>query len=542
MAALFSKAITSTLQSSRNPPPKVSLISPYTFLNRLTFGPNSTSVEEFKKLGLNQWLDWQLRPQFEDDPDCKERMANFLLKIWYPADKEGRWPAVNEKRKFWSLDKSPTELMKIIEPGKNSNYKEQFIPYEEVVFASIIRSIYSQWQVQEVITSFWHNHFSVNAMDGLAKILFPIYDQEVIRPHALGNFRTLLEAVAKSPVMLTYLNNNSSRVGAPNENYAREFFELHTLGVSAYLNNTYSRWKDVPGANNGRPIGYIDHDVRELAKVFTGWTVGNGAPLGDGKNLPRTGEFIYIDAWHDPSPKRVLANELYSNQGPLQDGLRALDLAAYHPATARFISHKLCARLLMDNPPESLVKSAAQVWIAKQHDSHQIAEVIRHIATSAEFANTISTKIKRPIELLASFVRATGQDFTPSDELLFQISFCGQTPYAWPTPEGLPDNNQRWLGASVLLQRWNLISGITENRWGCGVMNPFKLLDLTNKISALTLAKTCLNKIYGAENAPDISKQLMAAAKLAPNDLVSDPAIARRMLAWSAMAPQFQIR
>ena len=222
--------------------------------------------------------------------------------------------------------------------------------------ATLLRAIHSRWQLREVLVDFWHNHFNVNAAgDQAVNVALPAYDR-VIRSHALGNFREFLEAVATSPAMLVYLNNRSSRAGSANENYGRELFELHSLGRDAYLNDLYNRWRDVPGALKGSPAGYIDQDVYEAARAFTGWTIEDGAGLGGGKTLPATGRFTYVEAWHDNYQKRVLATDFDPFQPPLADGRKVLDLIAAHPATARFVCTKLCRRLVSDTPSDARLR------------------------------------------------------------------------------------------------------------------------------------------------------------------------------------------
>ncbi len=180
-----------------------------------------------------------------------------------------------------------------------------------VACATAIRAVHSRWQLREVLVDFWHNHFNVNAVgENLVAVALPTYDGEVIRRHALGNFREMLEAVAKSAAMQIYLNNRSSRGGAANENFARELFELHTLGRPAYLNALYNRWRDVPGALDGRPQGYIDQDVYEASRSFTGWSIEDGVGIGGGRRLPMTGKFTYVENWHDNYQKSILARDL----------------------------------------------------------------------------------------------------------------------------------------------------------------------------------------------------------------------------------------
>ena len=271
---------------------------------------------------------------------------------------------------------------KIVRP--NEEYQR---PYHEVAAATIIRAVHSRAQVYERMVAFWHDHFNVLASDDRrVGCALPAYDRDAIRPHALGNFRELLEATAASPAMLVYLSNANSRAGGDNENYGRELLELHTLGRDAYLNDRYDRWRDVPGAAEGKPAGYIDEDVYEAARAFTGWTVENGQKLDAATELPRTGRFIYLEGWHDGYQKRVLAAELPPYAPPMADGRKVLDLAAFHPATARFLCLKLCRYFVSDNPPQSLVDSAAKVWIDNAKKPDQIAAVVKHIALSKEFA------------------------------------------------------------------------------------------------------------------------------------------------------------
>ena len=160
---------------------------------------------------------------------------------------------------------------------------ERARPRTEVIAATLLRSVYSRYQLKEVISQFWHDHFHVNAFsDERISVALPVYDRDVIRKNCFGNFRVLLEAVATSTAMQFYLSNYSSRAGAANENYARELLELHTFGRENYLNDNFNSWREVPGALKGQPIGYIDQDVYEVARAFTGWTIAE------------TGRFNYV--------------------------------------------------------------------------------------------------------------------------------------------------------------------------------------------------------------------------------------------------------
>lgn len=506
-------------------------------LSRLAFGPDSATREDIRRQGLRGWLEQQLSPD-DDDPLLNRRLADCRLRIKYAESKD--WPAVDELRPLQWLAAPIDKLFALTDPAKPVAHAEKLRPRVEVTAATVLRAIYSRWQLREVLCDFWHNHFNVNALDTTIGIALPAYDRDVIRRQALGNFRALLGRVAQSATMLYYLNNRSSRSGAPNENYARELFELHTLGRDAYLNAFYNRWRDVPGATTGKPAGYIDQDVYEAARAFTGWGVEDGSSLGSGQSLPRTGRFAYVDAWHDNYQKRVLASEFDPYQAAQMDGLKVLDLAAFHPATARHLVKKLCVRLVADQPPASLLASTVKVWIANRDQPDQIGRVVAHIVLSKEFANARAAKIKRPLELVASFVRAIGYDFSPSEGLIGEIDATGQRLFSWPNPTGHPDRNEFWLGANTMRRRWSLIAGLSDNWWGNGVFDPFLPFE-TKEVEAGKFLGYWLERLFG-EARPLLARQLLNAATLTSERMLKNPAQARRLVGWAAMAPDFQLR
>jgi uncharacterized protein (DUF1800 family) len=263
--------------------------------------------------------------------------------------------------------------------------------------------------------------------------------------------------------MQYYLDNASSKASPANENYARELFELHTLGSDNYLNSIYNRWREVPGATNGKPIGYIDEDVYEAARAFTGWSIADGAGTGKGENLPNTGAFYYVDGWHDNYQKRVLGIEFDPNQPPLADGNKVLDLVAFHPATAKHICQKICKRLISDTPPPSIVKGATDVFIKNKDNPNQIRETLRYILTSKEFKLGWGQKVKTPFELTVSILRVTEAEFTPNQSLTGSMNQMGYLHYRWPTPTGHPDRASYWLSSNTLLNRWNLTMNLLTN-------------------------------------------------------------------------------
>jgi uncharacterized protein (DUF1800 family) len=434
-------------------------------LNRLAFGPAPGDVGRLTEMGLGAWVDEQLAPSEDADRDCAARLAAARLHIEYEGgkDEQGRtWKGCKEDRPLRALAAPLAELWKLTRDQNDEHaapvpYEEKVRPLQEVRAATWLRAVYSKWQLREVLVDFWHNHFNVNAGidDERVAITFPVYDREVIRRHCLGNFRQFLEAVATSVPMLLYLNNARSKASPANENYARELFELHTLGAGHYFNHLYNRWRDVPGALEGKPVGYIDQDVYEAARAFTGWTLGDGSETSRGDRLPNTGAFYYYDGWHDPYQKRVLASEFDPNQPAMADGRRVLDLVAAHPATATHVCTKLCRRLVADDPPESVIQKAVEAWGASIERPDQIAHVVRAIVMSEEFRATWGRKLKRPFDAAISFLRATGAEVRPSDDLFDLTERMGQRLFGWPTPAGHPDRGEYWSGTNVMLGRWN---------------------------------------------------------------------------------------
>ncbi len=444
-------------------------------LGRLGTGIAPGEDAAFLRHGYPAWLDQQLNPPEGDDAAAATRLAEATLHIKYNAgdpEKQQAWSAVDEARPLRTLDLPIDQLWPLLDNHKFPG-QERRRAVLEVAAATLIRWTHSAYPLREVMAQFWHDHFNVDAWDQeQVAVALPSYDRDVIRRHALGNFRAFLEAVATSAAMLYYLSNRSSRAGAANENYARELFELHTLGAPAYLNDKYDRWREVPGALDGKPAGYIDQDVYEAARALTGWTVEDGSAIDGRRRLPATGRFAYVEAWHDGYQKRVLATEFDAFQPAQADGRKVLDLVAYHPATARFVCTKLVRRLVSDTPPQAAIDHAVAAWTRSQHEPDQIARTVRAIAESPEFRQSAGQKLRRPLALAAAFARATGIEMTPSEPLINSLSTAGQRLYGFPTPNGPPDTADAFLGTTALRQRWALVLGLAENSWGTGAAQP----------------------------------------------------------------------
>lgn len=427
-------------------------------LNRIAFGPRPGDVAAFEALGstdderLTTYVDQQLAydPDLNADPEYKSRLEAFA-------------PETTEK----TLEQLWADHYR----AEGVEYSVRTQPLREIERLTFLRAVYSKWQLVEVLADFWHNHFNIYAWTAPIQSIWPHYDRDVIRAHMLGNFREMIEAVAKSPEMLYYLDNESNTVDGPNENWARELFELHTLGAENYY-GVISQ-DSVPVDNEGSPLGYVDEDVYEATRCFTGWTVSDR----DTDELGDTGQFIYVEDNHDRFQKRVLngtgnipATNIPAYQAPLKDGMDVLDLVAYHPGTARYICRKLCRRLISDNPPESIVASAAAVFRAQKNAPDQLKQVVRHILLSAEFRTTWGHKIKRPFEVAVSALRATNGDMPfslshgDSNAFMYYFNPMGQQLFRWSTPDGYPDYQSPWQSAMSILMRWRLLGWLVEDR------------------------------------------------------------------------------
>jgi len=372
---------------------------------------------------------------------------------------------------------------------------------DELMQAKVLRAIYSERQLEEVLTDFWFNHFNVFVGKGGDRWLLPSYERDVIRPHVLGRFEDLLVATAKSPAMLFYLDNwlsvgpNSAQaLGIPqhpgpygrfpriprpnqnkrsglNENYGRELLELHTLSV------------------NG---GYSQRDVTEVAKVFTGWTIDQPYRGGEFKFDPRT---------HEPGPKFVLGHKIKpKGEG---EGLQVLHMLATSPQTAHFVSLKLAERFVADDPPPALVDRMAKTFLKKKGDIREVLTVLFH---SPEFwaDDANRAKVKTPLEFVASAVRATGADVTDAMPLARQLNNLGMPLYGAQPPTGYSMKAETWVSSSSLLSRMNFALQLTA-----GKMRGVKLdsVQLTGGGPPLADSAQTLAALENSLLAGDVSKQ-----------------------------------
>ena len=311
----------------------------------------------------------------------------------------------------------------------------------------LLRAVYSNRQLQEVLTDFWFNHFNVYIDKGADRYLVTSYERDAIRPNVLGKFQTMLQATAENPAMLFYLDNwqsvapesQNARRQRPlkaktrglNENYARELLELHTLGVDG---------------------GYTQKDIIEIARCFTGWTI----------KTPYIGaEFAFNERVHDQGEKVVLGVTIPAGGGK-EDGLKVLDIVAHHPSTARFVSRKLAQRFVADNPPEELVTSMAATF---QKTDGDLREVMRTMLNSKAFWSqaAFKSKVKSPFEMAVSALRAMGAEVNYALGVATKVAEFGQPLYGKVEPTGYSNNSEEWVNSGALLARMNFALALAKN-------------------------------------------------------------------------------
>ncbi len=489
-------------------------------LNRLGFGPRAGDVEKVKRQGLDKYIESQLYPERLDDVALEARLAAFPSLKMEIAEINEQYPQPQDIARKLGLRlpgqlnpqaplNEPSDKMDSEEARESERqqreYRQQIFAYyrdnkvkppqfilQELQGQKIVRAVYSERQLQEVMTDFWFNHFNIFWAKGADRMLTTDFEINAIRPHTFGKFKDLLMATAKSSAMMFYLDNFQSMTPNPqmprrgevpnralrrlrqqpvgnrnqqpnqngqepaprqmsedeqrrqqalnqqrnrqrgiNENYAREIMELHTLGVDG---------------------GYTQKDVQEVARCFTGWTIDR--PQVNGK-------FIFREFMHDKGEKVVLGQAI--NEGGIKDGERVIEILARHASTAKFISTKLARKFVSDAPPPSLVEKLAKVYAKTDGD---IREMLRTLFTSSEFtsADAYRAKIKSPFELAVSAIRALNAELvTPLQTAQF-VARMGQPLYLYQAPTGYPDRAEQWINTGALLERLNFGLALSTNR------------------------------------------------------------------------------
>jgi uncharacterized protein (DUF1800 family) len=503
-------------------------------LNRLGFGPRPGDVEKMRSMGIRKYIEQQLDPSAIDDSAVERRLGHLEIFKMRTAEVFAKYPnpgallrALEGEGAAVNQDEMTEDQRRERQRKLNDYYRKydlrranQLQP--QITANRVIRAVYSERQLQEVMVDFWQNHFNVFAGKAAVRWYIPSYERDVLRKHALGNFRDLLTGTAQHPAMLFYLDNFQSR--APNsqpvnqqagrlqqlvrdgqltpqmrerikrnrnltdaeldqqiararnavqnqqqrgrvglnENYARELMELHTMGVDS---------------------GYTQKDIVEVARAFTGWTIAD--PTGyrriaaneirgtENRQLERiqrmagvpddidSGEFYFNQQWHDKGEKIVLGQKV--NEGGMKDGLKVIDILVKHPATAKFIARKLAVKFVSDKPSEKLVDRIANAFSKSNGD---IKTTLRTIFTDDEFfaADTYRAKIKTPFELAVSAMRAVGAETNSSPAVLAMLNKLGEVPYGYQAPTGYPDTAEDWVNTGALLERLNFAVALAGNQ------------------------------------------------------------------------------
>ena len=426
-------------------------------LNRAGYGPAPGDIDAFNALGPDDpsrvaaWVAQQLDYTSIDDTALESRInsANYAS--------IGGWPGTPNP----TPDELLAQLWQWYDQGVNppNGNSSSSVPGLEMTLYTFLRATYSKRQLHEVLGEFWRDHFNVYiSLSSWTRITFQHLDV-LLRQHQMGNFRAMLEDVARSSAMSYYLDNYTSSDDGPNENYCRELFELHTLGAENYLGTLQQN--EVPD-DNGFPLGYVDADVFEAARAFTGWSFHYG------NNDDDTGLFNYRADWHDRFQKNVLGTFIPQDQADLQDARDVLDALAAHPGTGRYIARKLCTRLISDNPPQSLIDTVAALFTAQKDAPDQLKQVYEAVLLSDAFRTTWGEKIKRPFEVVVSAMRAGDADFTPkyddSDTNSFRYRYddTGHEIFYWPSPDGYPDRIEAWKSMSPRVGTWRICGWLIE--------------------------------------------------------------------------------
>jgi len=544
-------------------------------LSRLTFGARPGDFERVKAMGIDVFITQQLDADSIDDTGAIAKlkklptlgMATPVIIEQYTPPKPAVVPSPSPAKASDNVtapaQKAIAEAPQSANPGmpamqnEMQNAKKEdaggtpalpaakptpppknpYMVITDLQRAKLLRAVYSERQLYEVMVDFWENHFSIFANKDDDRYLLTSFDRETIRPFVMGRFRDLLGATAHSPAMLYYLDNWRSSVPRPypakgdkpagvdgglNENYARELMELHTMGVDG---------------------GYTQKDVQEVARCFTGWTI---------EKPNQEGLFLYRPGLHDNGDKIVLGHKILAGGG-IADGERVLDILATHPATARFIATKLARRFISDDPPNSAIDRATEVFLKTDGS---IRETLRALITSPEFfaATTYRAKLRSPFEYVAAAMRALNADTDGDRPVLDAIGRMGQPVFGRITPDGYADRADQWLSSGAMVGRFNFASALATNRIkGTKIdfekllsgIDPANKVQVASRLAQLTFAssetRTELEKVLvspppGAIVAPSSAPNLSVSYAQAARNYISD------LITLLIGSPEFQQR
>ncbi len=372
-------------------------------VNRVSFGPWPGDLHDAACKGVGGYLEEQLGAELPEDSAVKWRVDGLDVQQ--------------------DVQDSPDVLSSLPD--------DQLLT--EVQQVQLLRAVYSTNQLAEVMSDFWENHFNIYALKNAARQRIPVEMETAIRPNILGSFENMLLAVAHSPAMLAYLDNNHNQAGTfqrVNENYARELLELHTLGVHS---------------------GYSQVDIHQVARCLTGWTVSGGF---------KQWQFEFDPSWHDDGTKFIPFLNLHlESNGGVHDGEAVLHRLAHHPATATHLAQQLCMKFLGIAHPE-VVESASRAYL---RSNTSIKEMLRPILLDGlTRGDRCAPVFKRPLDLLVSSLRVGAADSDCAGGVQDHLSTMGQPLFQWPMPDGYPESAAAWK--STLLPRWNFASALAGAR------------------------------------------------------------------------------
>lgn len=438
-------------------------------MDRMTFGARPEDINVFNALGAN------------DDA----RLLAFLNQQlnWSSID-DSAFDAKMGPLGYTTLDKTLTELWYDHHANSGADGFDRNKPVEEMELYVVARATHSKRQLLEVMADFWHNHFNIFARDYYAQSVWPSWDRDVIRPpvsghprksgfeagHLMGNFRQMLELSSQHIAMQYYLDNYINQKTGPNENYAREVMELHTLGAENYVPLASPAVIDksaipMPWGDGGADImvsiadQYVDEDVYSAMRMLTGWKIkdNKGQAHADFKD---SGEFFFYDEWHDPWIKSILGHMWGDFALAPNDIRQFFDLLSYHPGTARHIAGKLCRRFISHEPPQAVIDAVANTFYQQRYAADQLEQTYRTLFQHAAFKDTgnYGKLFKRPFDAMVSAMRVCKSTYAPAigDSnnwriVYYYMSRAGQRPFAWPAPDGYPYEQKHWQGSNGLL-------------------------------------------------------------------------------------------
>jgi uncharacterized protein (DUF1800 family) len=568
-SVLGASALTAQIAAVPTAPPVASEAQAAHALNRLTFGPRPGDVEHVRRVGIDRWIDEQLRPESIDDKRAAAALAGCPHWI-EPIDSAMAMLPGALRTTVVANPKSSDTLRAYIKmtrvriaAGRGVTVSKRdtaarlltpdgYVSNNYLIACRLARAEASEQQLLEVMTDFWENHFSIYGATLPSRPVFLEWDRVVIRPNALGRFRDLLGAVAHSPAMLTYLDNAVStadpshrtlaeftrgpgsganpvrgRAGKGlNENYGRELLELHTLGVAG---------------------GYTQTDVVEVSRAFTGWTHSLAAQqgvvrLGSGTEPEALAVFRFDSTTHDADAKVVLGHPLAAGRG-LEDAEQVLDILAGHPSTAKFIAHKLAVRFVSDSPPAALVDRAAASFLRTDGD---IREVVRAIVTSPEFFSpeVYGAKVKSPLELVLSTRRALAAPIDTAGELIDFLIALDQPPLGRLAPDGWPETAAPWLNFGSMLARMELAGHVADGKIPSIPVETWpEWTTLTDRPFTVQLDGVIRGLLSGQASPGTRAALLGARAKAGDSDTAqARQAALRELIALALASPEFQRR